>query len=354
MCLVTFDWEHNDAVEKFKKYREQKSASWSVVELTNSCNFNCEWCYASAGYNYRPEHMSKEKALELVKILADAGIKQITCSGGEPTLYPHLNSFIEACKDYGIITHINTNGYLLTKKLALELKKAGLSQVQTNIDSLTPSEHDRVRGKKGSFERAKKAIKNSMEAGMTVVSQTVLTRNNENEVIDIIKFVRTMGVQRIRVWDMTGEGYAKGRMKFVPTNYVESLRRIAQFAEMNRAKNVESCDPLFPLDFETRLTSSGMGCVAVRGLLIHISVKGDVFYCATHRKSLYNLFEVSKNRDIKNFHKEKVEEFVSSIKLPEKCVKCEFFDRCKGGCNTRRNFSDDNLDYFCPFGNRHD
>jgi MoaA/NifB/PqqE/SkfB family radical SAM enzyme len=47
---------------------------------------------------------------------------------------------------------------------------------------------------------------NARDAGIVCVSQTVLTKDNENEIMDIFKFVRGMGVQRCRVWDITPKG----------------------------------------------------------------------------------------------------------------------------------------------------
>lgn len=347
MCLVTFDWEKSDAAEKYRRYLSMKTPSWAVVELTDSCNFRCIWCYAGVGQGTRLGHMRKDCAVRLVKMLAESGIRQVTCSGGEPTLYPHLRDFVSECSEHGIITHINTNGYLLTKSMALELKRAGLSQVQTNIDSLMPREHDYVRGRTGSFHRAVKAIKNSVSAGLTTVSQTVLTSRNEKHIPEILEFARSLGVQRFRIWDMTGEGSAKGRMDLIPSDYVETLKRVSLMASKSGAKSVESCDPLFPLGFKCGLDNFGMGCVAVRGLLMHVSSGGEVFYCATHRKPMYNVFDAGLS-DLGAFHKGKVEEYVKGFRISEKCIECGFFQQCRGGCAARRSFSVNNIDYFCP------
>lgn len=348
MCLVTFDWKENDAVEKFKKYKKQKAASWAVVELTNSCNLNCMWCYASAGYNYKQQHMEKQKAFRLVKILADAGMKQITCSGGEPTLYPYLVEFVKMVKDHGMICHMNTNSYMLSGGLISELRLAGLSQIQTNIDSVIPQKHDVIRGKSGSFDRTVKAIGNSLSAGITTVSQTVLTKMNEDEIFEILKFSRSLNVDRCRIWDMTHEGFAKNKVDISPTHYVRTLREAADFSIKNGARNVESCEPLFPLDFNNGLNFSGVGCVAAKGLLMHISYEGDIYYCATHRKCLYNLFEASRYGNIRDFHRDSVGGYVKTLNTPDKCKECKFFEKCGGGCNTRRKSAQDNFDNFCP------
>jgi MoaA/NifB/PqqE/SkfB family radical SAM enzyme len=281
MCVVTFDWEKNDAIEKVKAFEKNKLPCWAVVEVTSYCNFNCKWCFANAASNLHPEHMSKEKAESLIEILAVNDVRQVTFSGGEPTLYPYLKDIVRKTSDYGLIVHMNTNGYLLSKELAKQLRKAGLSQVQINIDSLDPKKHDTIRGKKGSFKRAVQALKNAKEAGLTCVSQTVLTKENENEIIDIFKFARSLGIQRCRVWDMTpSEGCAKDNMDLKPTNYLESLKELSTFAYETGAQHIESGDPLFPGDHETNIKTVGGFCVAIIGAYITISYEGDVFFCA--------------------------------------------------------------------------
>ncbi len=351
MCVVTFDWSENDAKEKFKNFEKRKSLSWAVIEVTDYCNFNCKWCFANAGQNLSPRHMEKENLKTLITALANSGLKQITLSGGEPTLYPHLKEIIEWAHSYGLVVHMNTNGYLLSKDLAIELKSAGLSQVQINIDSLDPRKHDYVRGKKGSFHRAIKALKNAREAGLTCVSQTVLTKENENEIIDIFKFARSMGIQRCRVWDMTpSKGYAKENMDLMPTDYITTLQKLSDFAYETGAQSVETGEPLFPLNFKTDLNVIGGYCVAVAGLYCTISNKGDVYFCATLREPLYNIFEeMGKGRDIRNIHQYKINEYLGSVKEVEKCKMCKFLQSCKGGCSTRREYKK-GIDYWCPVG----
>jgi MoaA/NifB/PqqE/SkfB family radical SAM enzyme len=56
--------------------------------------------------------------------------------------------------DTGLLTRLSTNGYLLTRACAAELKRAGLNQCGISIDDADPSVHDRLRGLPGAFERA--------------------------------------------------------------------------------------------------------------------------------------------------------------------------------------------------------
>jgi molybdenum cofactor biosynthesis enzyme MoaA len=110
MCVVTFDWKENDAHEKVRHFFDKRRLVWAVVEVTNACNFNCVWCYANTGYKekMKREHMPKERFDALMNTLWDAGIRQITLSGGEPTVYPHLKHAIRSAKDYGFVVHMNS------------------------------------------------------------------------------------------------------------------------------------------------------------------------------------------------------------------------------------------------------
>jgi radical SAM protein with 4Fe4S-binding SPASM domain len=350
MCVVTFDWEENDAREKVKHFERRGSPVWAVIEVTNSCNLNCIWCYANSGNKarIRREHMGLADLKRLIGVLRDAGLKQITYSGGEPTVYPKIREAVKIAKDNDFVVHMNTNGFVLTRGFARELESLGLSQIQTNIDSVNPRKHDYLRGRKGSFSRAVSALKNAREVGITCVSQTVLTRENEGEIVDIFKLARSLGLQRCRVWDMMpSSGCALENFDIRPTNYIESLKELTKFAERTGGKHIESGEPFFPLGFKTDLEVSHVPCVASHGVLVNFAYNGDVYYCVTQRKPMFNVFRDLKGR-FDEFYRIKLKEFLGSARLNPKCMKCELFDMCKGGCYTRRSYSKEGLDYWCP------
>ncbi len=347
MCVVTFDWEENDAAEKVKFFMNKRRLAWAVVEVTNACNFNCVWCYANNGYKsrIRRKHMPKNRLDRLLRILSSSGVRQVTFSGGEPTVYPHLRHAVKKAKGMGFVVHMNTNGYLLTRKLAMELAGLGLSQVQINIDSIKCESHDSVRGRKGSFRRAIQALKNAKAAGMTCVSQTVLTKNNEDEILDIFRAARGMGIQRCRVWDMMpSEGCGIESFDIRPTNYVKSLGDIALFAEKSGAKHIEAGEPFFPFH-RTKIPVSHVSCVATAGVLTNIAFNGDVYFCVTQRKPMMNVFKLNGERFHEAYEK-KLQDFVSEFQVPAKCMSCPASERCKSGCYTRREHAK-GVDYWC-------
>jgi radical SAM protein with 4Fe4S-binding SPASM domain len=340
MCVVTFDWEENDAKKKFENFKTRDGLTWAVVEVTEACNFNCKWCFANAGENRRPVQMKKERAFELIEKLSQAGVRQITLSGGEPTVYPHLKEVIRKAREHDMVVHMNTNGFLLTKGLARELKECGLSQVQINIDSLHPQEHDYIRGKVGSHGRAIRALKNAKEAGLTSVSQTVLTKKNEDQIVDIFRFARGMGIQRCRVWDMTpSDGCAKENAELLPTDYMATLQELADLAIETGGQAIEAGEPLFRRHIDTDLPVTGGFCVAAMGMYCTVSSRGDVYFCATLREPLYNAYNED---DIGRVHKERAADYITSF---GDCGGCHQVLECNGGCYTRRRYT--GADYWC-------
>jgi len=345
MCCITFEWGTGDADEKVKQFFKTRNISWAVIEVTTACNFNCQWCYVG---KVKPKHMPKEQLFQLLKELKKAGVKQVTFSGGEPLLYPHLKDAMKFAKDLGLVIHMNTNGYLFTEETAKELKSLGLSQIEVNLDSLDRKKHDEVRGKEGAFERAILAFKNAKKAGITCVSHTVLTKENEDEILDIIKFVRNLGVERCRIWDMMLSGSAKDKKHLLPTRYLELLKEISRFAKKTGAVRIEAGEPLFPLDFDPELPVVDSWCVCARGLLINIAVDGDVYFCCTFRKSLYNIFDAIKNKkDLAEWHRLMLKRFLQRYKPAKRCLTCEFWEKCRGGCLTRSGYTEDGVDYWC-------
>lgn len=352
MCMVSFNWEESDSNEKAKNFKKKRALSWVVIEVTESCNLNCVWCYANSNsaFEMKRRHMPLDRLEKLLKMLSDAGVRQVTYSGGEPTVYPHIKQAVKTAKDMGLIVHMNTNGFLFTKELAGEMRKLGLTQIQTNIDSINPGKHDYIRGMPGSFEGSLKTLRNAIEAGITAVSQTVLTRMNENEILNIFSLARSLGVQRCRVWDMTpSEGTAKNNFAIAPTDYVKTLEKLYEFALETGLKSIESGEPLFPLGREISVHVTGGFCISYFGAYTTISVKGDAFYCAAYRKPLYNVFEHVEGF-LEEFHRQKLAEFIkSNIEIPNSCKKCDFSKICAGGCIVRRD-GNKGFDSACPEG----
>jgi radical SAM protein with 4Fe4S-binding SPASM domain len=99
-----------DKLPRFPRYID--------IELTNSCNFRCLMCPTGTGISRRKKGFMSDDIF--FKILDEAGMNKTPLrfiGWGEPLLHPKLLQYLELCKKNQLITHLNTNGYLLTEPI---------------------------------------------------------------------------------------------------------------------------------------------------------------------------------------------------------------------------------------------
>jgi len=80
------------------------------VIFTSGCNFRCPFCHNSDLVLSKKPFLIKESEvltdLEKRKKWTDA----VVVTGGEPTLQPDLDLFLQKCKNLGFLTMVHTNG----------------------------------------------------------------------------------------------------------------------------------------------------------------------------------------------------------------------------------------------------
>lgn len=109
------------------------------ISLTDRCNFRCVYCMPAVGMQFlpRPELLSTDELLMVVRAAAAAGFQKVRLTGGEPTLRPDLVAIVAAIKATPGIEHIAmTTNALRLGALAQPLKDAGLDRVNVSIDTL--------------------------------------------------------------------------------------------------------------------------------------------------------------------------------------------------------------------------
>ncbi len=82
-------------------------SAWLTVN--RRCNFRCAWCYAAnTGYNVNDE-MTIDFAKSLIDIIAGLGIKTLTLTGGEPSLWGGLFEIIQYAQAKNLYIGMITN-----------------------------------------------------------------------------------------------------------------------------------------------------------------------------------------------------------------------------------------------------
>ena len=118
---------------------------WNVGQR---CNLKCVHCYSHSLNREYSGELSTEEGKALIGDLARFGSPVILFSGGEPLLRKDLLDLGLLATAQGMRAVISTNGTLITRKLAGELKRIGLSYVGVSLDGMREI-NDRFRGAEG-------------------------------------------------------------------------------------------------------------------------------------------------------------------------------------------------------------
>jgi 12,18-didecarboxysiroheme deacetylase len=179
----------------------------TVWNCTRRCNLNCIHCYSDSRNRNYPGELTTAEARALIDDLAGFGVPVLLFSGGEPLLREDLFDLAAYASGKGIRVVISTNGTLITRQVAQEIKRAGISYVGVSLDGIG-SNNDRFRGKKGAFDEALRGIENCVAVGQRVGLRLTLTRHNYRELEGIFRLIEEERIQRACFYHLvyTGRG----------------------------------------------------------------------------------------------------------------------------------------------------
>ncbi|WRG01819.1 GTP 3',8-cyclase MoaA [Helicobacter pylori] len=185
------------------------------VSVTKQCNFRCQYCMPATPLDFfdGEELLPLDNVLEFLKIAIDEGVKKIRITGGEPLLRKGLDEFIAKLHAYNkeVALVLSTNGFLL-KKMAKDLKNAGLSRVNISLDSL---KSDRVLkiSQKDALKNTLEGIEESLKVGLKLKLNTVVMKGvNDDEILELLEYAKNRHIQ-IRYIEFMENTHAKSLVK---------------------------------------------------------------------------------------------------------------------------------------------
>ncbi len=176
---------------------------WSI---THRCNLNCAHCYVPQ--NNGMKELNYSEVCKVIDQLHEAKNFVIGFSGGEALLREDIYDIIHYASKKEMSIALATNGTLITKDVARNLKESGLGYAQISIDGLKEV-HDQIRGR-GMFNKAIQGIKNAIEAGLYVSMDVVITRLNVHQIDNLIELAKDLGVSKFEILDFVPSEKAAG------------------------------------------------------------------------------------------------------------------------------------------------
>ncbi len=243
----------------------------SSIGITMRCPNKCIHCGA-ADIIADPE-LSLDEVNRVVDESIELGSYLISFDGGEPMLRHDLADMVRHVDKSRAIATSFSSGYGLTPEKAKELKAAGLYAVRISIDSPRQEEHERVRGRAGSYDDAMKGIDNALAAGILTDMFVVVSPDNIDELEDFYTLAENKGMHEMSLYEIIAVGrWLDHEDETIGPNDVDRLGRFQKDKNKLRDGPRITAFPFF-------MGPDMFGCFAGRRW-VHITSGGDVLPCA--------------------------------------------------------------------------
>lgn len=191
--------------------KEQKDIVPTQVHFvpTNRCNQSCSFCaYRCVGYSSSEtfvdqDEISTAKSVEIIKSMAESGVKAIQFTGGgEPLVHKGIESMLDAAILEGLDLAMVTNGMKLEGRSAEMLAKHG-SWVRVSVDAGTPETYSSIR--RTPLKIYDRVIENLTKFAAMKEQDCILgvgfvvTKENYKEVYACGELMKSIGVDNFRI-----------------------------------------------------------------------------------------------------------------------------------------------------------
>lgn len=345
--------EQGESLKPHQEYRYfdnrfKETAHWSI---TGRCNYKCKHCFMSA-----PDavfgHASTEQCLEIIRQLAECGVRTVSITGGEPLVREDFMELVDALTEHGIvIASILTNGALVNDALldGLEARKQHPT-FQMSYDG--KGWHDWLRGIDGAEEKVLDAFRLLQKRGYNTSSAMALHRGNLHTLRDTVNQLAEAGCSGLKVnvafpqgeWKKhpehflsMEEGY-KAYLEYIPQYFDDgapiSVMLDGTFNYIPGASTYQIVvDKKGRPDFE-----KGPVCAPLRNM-VYIGPEGVILPCQSMLSAPVfnkypNLFETPLREILSDstYIKDVCSNVSSILEHNQKCRDCEFAANCCGGC----------------------
>jgi AdoMet-dependent heme synthase len=317
-------------------------------ELTKKCNLNCIHCRAESENSQYEGELSLGEIKAVIDDIAAHYSPIMVLTGGEPLYRDDIFQIAEYAANKGLKTALASNGTLIDRSVAENVRKSGIRRVSISLDGSNSESHDGFRGIPGSFDNALRGINFLKEEGVEFQINTTISRRNVAEIEDIMKLAENIGATALHIFMLVpvGCGVEIAESEMISKEKYEEV--LNWFYDRSRETTLElkaTCAPHYyriirqrarsegrTITFETDgMTAMTRGCLAGTGVCF-ISHRGDVQPCGYLPVAVGNVRE-------RPFHDiwENSEVFASLRNLGNlsgKCGICEYKTFC-AGCRAR-------------------
>lgn len=322
------------------------------ISSSNACNFGCSYCFADASDQRSaprqriaegPQNIDFELAAQAIRTVAEVAKRHgrerigVKFLGREPMLNWKVIRRLLETFDGGIQWSITTNGSLLTREIAEDLKRFGvLTMVSLDGPAETNDAFRTFKSGGGTFARVEKALSLLGKTGVAYgVSSVVTSRTQLASMAAFLDFIADRGAREAELTLVMQTRHAGNAA--VDTDPDELARQLADLYEAGRGRLLLHGDWIDPFhrilsthkfrDEEERVNPVGSACTATSHQ-ISLEPSGDLFPCramSTHYGTIFDLPAALRTRAYEDVVMR------TFFNVPA-CRGCELEGFCQGTC----------------------
>lgn len=245
-------------------------------EVTRFCNLECKHCCTYSGPRVSTENdVASERMIAVASELAEANVRDVLFSGGEPFLRADFLEIVRAIDPARTLVYIASNGTAIDDRTVDTLREARVAGIDISLDGYTPEKHQLLRLHPTSYQRAIRGIEACVAGELPLRVTSCVIPETAAYVEDLVALLVGMGVKTLVIQTVLPSG---GRAIEHPYLAIDPavIPRIDEQINRARARWADQIS----IDLRAGASSGGAhGCPAGHNLL-NISAEGDVSTCS--------------------------------------------------------------------------
>lgn len=213
------------------------------------CNNLCTFCVQGD----KRDRILPRTATEMKQILLDErkNTDEVVFTGGEPTMHKDLLHVIAYAKAAGYrVIQLQTNGRRLSHEPYLDAAlKAGVNQISPAIHGSTAEIHDALTRAPGSFRQAIKGIENARRRGVMIITNSVVTQQNMEDLPALARLLVSLDVQQIQFAYVHPEGTALREFDTVVPRFPLAMPYLHEALDVVKASGITAFAEAVPYCF---------------------------------------------------------------------------------------------------------
>ncbi|MCQ2140964.1 MAG: TIGR04133 family radical SAM/SPASM protein [Bacteroidales bacterium] len=323
----------------FRLFRENEAKvhelNYLFWECTTRCNLRCRHCGSDCMSSSSDKDMPLEDFLAAIDTIPSKEIPRdftVVLTGGEPLLRPDIEKVGDSIIRRGMGWGMVSNGFFYDEAMHAKLMGAGMGALTISLDGLE-AEHDWMRGRDGSFERAKRAIAiAAADRRLNLDVVTCVNKKNIQQLQQIHDLLSGMRVKQWRIFTIIPIGRAKDDPDMHLTD--DEFKYLMDFIQAKREHPESKMNVTFSCEgylgkYETKVRQTPYICRA--GLTIaSILIDGRICACPNIDRDVFSQGSIYKDNfyDVWNHRFEAFRDRRWARK--GMCKKCPVFKDCLG------------------------